>query len=135
MIEVARICPNPGRWLAAFDPISMDLARNVLPEITYCKNAYEAAAGADALAVVTEWNEFKYLSFERIASVMAGKHIFDGRNLYNPRKVSACGLIYYGVGCGRSAKADGHALNGAEGRTVRTDAHHDVVQCLAAYYF
>jgi UDPglucose 6-dehydrogenase len=65
------------------------------------KNAYEAAEGSDALAIVTEWQEFRSPDFERLRELLKEPVIFDGRNLYDPATVSRFGLSYYAVGRGK----------------------------------
>jgi len=93
-----------GRLLAgnakvrAYDPIAMEKAREVAPAVCYCENAYDAAAGADALVLVTEWNEFKFLNLPRVLSAMRGKLLFDGRNLYDPVRMKRLGFDYHGIG-------------------------------------
>jgi UDPglucose 6-dehydrogenase len=66
--------------------------------VTFVGSAREAVAGADALAVVTEWLEFRSPDFAALAAQLKDKVIFDGRNLYNPAAVRAAGLTYYGIG-------------------------------------
>jgi UDPglucose 6-dehydrogenase len=97
-IDIAQALLDGGATVRAYDPVAMENAQKLLPNLTYTKNPYDAAQGADALAVVTEWNEFKLLNFERIAGLLRGKVVFDGRNLYDPAKLSRYGLAYYGVG-------------------------------------
>ncbi len=65
------------------------------------KNAYEAAEGADALAIVTEWQEFRSPDFDRLRELLKAPVIFDGRNLYDPAMVSRFGLTYYAIGRGK----------------------------------
>ncbi|MGD8718850.1 MAG: UDP-glucose/GDP-mannose dehydrogenase family protein [Candidatus Zixiibacteriota bacterium] len=87
-----------GAAVAAFDPVAMDDAREVMPDVEYTANAYAAVEGADALAVVTDWNEFKEPNFKTLIKDMKQPLIFDGRNIYDPAKVKAAGLEYFGVG-------------------------------------
>jgi len=89
-----------GAKVRAYDPIAIENTRSTFPDITYCGNAYEVAAGADALIVVTEWNEFKLLNMERLKSVMADPIIFDGRNIYNTDRMRQLGFQYFAVGRG-----------------------------------
>jgi UDPglucose 6-dehydrogenase len=97
-VDVARALIAEGATVRAFDPVAMENAKAILPELTYVKNAYEATTGADAVAVVTEWNEFKLLNFERIAKTVKTKILFDGRNLYDPHQVRRYGFAYFGIG-------------------------------------
>ncbi len=87
-----------GASVQAYDPIAMDNTKPLFPQITYGANAYEVAAGADALIVVTEWNEFKNLNFERISGLMARPLILDGRNLYDPDRLRRLGFEYHSIG-------------------------------------
>jgi len=88
-----------GAQVSAYDPVAMENAAKVLPKgITYAKNAYEAASGADAVAVVTEWNEFRHLDLVQLAKGLVSRVLFDGRNIYEPLRVKELGFIYYGVG-------------------------------------
>lgn len=85
--------------IVAYDPIAMDNAKQVLPSaVRYAKNAYEASRGADAVVVVTEWNEFRQLDLVRLAKAMKSLVLFDGRNIYDPAAVKRLGFLYYGVG-------------------------------------
>ncbi len=87
-----------GATVKAYDPIAMENTKAVFPHITYGANAYEVATGADALVIVTEWNEFKNLNFERLSSLMARPLILDGRNLYDPERLRRLGFEYHSVG-------------------------------------
>ena len=87
-----------GATVKAYDPIAIENTKAVFPHITYGANAYEVAAGADALIVVTEWNEFKTLNFERLAGLMARPLILDGRNLWDPDRLRRLGFEYHSIG-------------------------------------
>ena len=88
-----------GAKIASYDPIAMENAKKVLPHsVRYARDAYEATKGADAVAVVTEWNEFRQLDLVRLAKGMRGLVLFDGRNIYEPARVKSLGFMYYGVG-------------------------------------
>ena len=69
-----------------------------------CTSAASALEGADALAVVTEWKEFRSPDFSRLHAALGDAVVFDGRNLYEPEEVEAAGLAYYGIGRGRSVR-------------------------------
>jgi UDPglucose 6-dehydrogenase len=90
-----------GATVRAFDPVAMDNARAVLPDIEYVRDAYEAAKGASALVLVTEWNEFRQLDLNRLKAVMAEHAVVDCRNVYDPSDFEALGFRYEGVGRGR----------------------------------
>jgi len=88
-----------GAKVRAYDPVAMDAARATeRPGVKYCSDEYEASEGADGLVVATEWNQFRGLDAERLAKLLAGSSIIDLRNVYDPDKVKAAGLRYYGVG-------------------------------------
>jgi UDPglucose 6-dehydrogenase len=97
-----------GARVRAYDPVAADEARRLYQGVAgleIAKNAYEAAAGADALAIVTEWQEFRSPDFERLRESLRTAVIFDGRNLYDPNMVSRFGLTYYAIGRGRQLGA------------------------------
>ena len=89
-----------GASVTAYDPISMENTKRIFPQIGYAKNAFEAAKDADAVVVVTEWNEFKQVNLEKLKGTMTGTCLFDGRNVYDPEKVRRAGFQYLGVGRG-----------------------------------
>jgi UDPglucose 6-dehydrogenase len=88
-----------GARIKAFDPESMGEARKYLGDrIEYASGPYEAAEGADALLLVTEWNAFRRPAWTKLRASMHGRVIFDGRNIYSPGRVKAEGFDYYGIG-------------------------------------
>ncbi|MFN3426605.1 MAG: UDP-glucose dehydrogenase family protein [Candidatus Thermochlorobacter sp.] len=88
-----------GASIAAFDPEAMDNARRIYEgKITFVAKDYDALVDADALIVVTEWNEFRNPDFQKIKSYLRGKVIFDGRNVYDPHKMKQLGFEYYSIG-------------------------------------
>ena len=88
-----------GAQVRAYDPAGMEQARELLGEgVTYCKDAIDAATGADALVVVTEWNEFRALAPERLRSAMRGNVVVDLRNIYDPEAMHAAGFDYRSIG-------------------------------------
>jgi UDPglucose 6-dehydrogenase len=98
-IEVIEGLLERGATVRAYDPVAMPNARRALPAaITYWESSYEAAAGADAVALVTEWNEFKFLNLERLRGVMRRPVIFDGRNLWEPDRMRRLGFEYHSIG-------------------------------------
>jgi UDPglucose 6-dehydrogenase len=76
----------------------MDGARKILPALEYIDDVYTLAEGADALVVVTEWNEFRHLDLARIKESMRRPVIVDGRNIYDPPTMRALGFTYRGIG-------------------------------------
>src|SRR5881409_254147 len=98
-IEVGRHLVELGAQIRAYDPVAMDNARRVLPaSVVYCDSPYAAAADADAVALVTEWNEFKFLNLERLRAVMRRPVVFDGRNLWEPERMRRLGFEYHSIG-------------------------------------
>jgi UDPglucose 6-dehydrogenase len=97
-----------GAKVRAFDPEAMEACRPLLPEVDYCDNAYEAARDADALVLLTEWNQFRKLELDRLRELMAHPLIIDLRNLYEPEKVAAARFEYVSIGRpeGRPAGAE-----------------------------
>jgi UDPglucose 6-dehydrogenase len=90
-----------GARIVAYDPIAMDEARRVFgdaPHVAYASSPLAACDGADALVVITEWQEFRSPDFEEIKRRLAIPLVFDGRNLYPPADVRAAGLEYFGIG-------------------------------------
>jgi len=90
-----------GATVSAFDPVARNQAEQVLSGVEFAADAYEAANGADALVIVTEWDEFRALDLDRIAASLNGKLLIDLRNVYDRSEAEAAGLTYYGVGRGR----------------------------------
>jgi len=105
-IDISRELIAKGASVRAFDPVAMDVAKSMLPDVEMMPDAYAVAAGADALVVVTEWNEFKHLDLERIRDSMQQPIILDGRNIYQPELIKALGFRYRGVGRGYNGGAD-----------------------------
>jgi UDPglucose 6-dehydrogenase len=66
--------------------------------VTLCDKSYDALAGADALAIVTEWNEFREPDFKKMRQLMKSPVVFDGRNIYSPEHMRALGFTYFSVG-------------------------------------
>ena len=100
-ITVVRGLLDAGAHVRAFDPASMAAARRELPEgVTYCEDAYDAAKGAEALVLATEWNEFRLLDLNRLRQLLLRPVIVDLRNLYDPAKMRERGFVYTGVGRG-----------------------------------
>jgi UDPglucose 6-dehydrogenase len=97
-IELIQRLLDEGANITAYDPVAMENAKKILPQITYCSNPYEAARGADGLVIVTEWREFKLLNLEKIRGLMKSPIIFDGRNIYNPERKRRLGFKYYSIG-------------------------------------
>jgi UDPglucose 6-dehydrogenase len=98
-VEIIEALLKAGVTVRAYDPVAMPNARKVLPaSVVYCESPYEAATGADAVALVTEWNEFKFLNLERLRASMRRPTIFDGRNLWEPERMRRLGFEYHSIG-------------------------------------
>jgi UDPglucose 6-dehydrogenase len=91
-----------GASIVAFDPVGREQAEPLLPSIEYASDAYAAADGADALVIVTEWDEFRALNLVRLAGSMRGQALVDLRNVYDREDAERAGLIHYGVGRGQT---------------------------------
>ena len=87
-----------GATLRAFDPAGMAEARALLDGVVWCNDSYEAMAGADALVILTEWNEFRALDLERARSLLRTPLVVDLRNIYEPAEMAAAGLRYVSIG-------------------------------------
>jgi UDPglucose 6-dehydrogenase len=92
-----------GASVRGYDPISMEVARSMMPAVELMDDPYTMATGCDALMVVTEWNEFKNLDMERIRTLLKQPVLLDGRNIYNPEYMLSLGFTYLGIGRGNGA--------------------------------
>ncbi len=97
-IEMIRRLLAEGASISAYDPAAMDRTRAIFPDITYSRDPYEVAKGADALLVVTEWEEFRGLDWERVYDSMARPLLIDGRNLLDPARMAKLGFEYHSFG-------------------------------------
>ena len=91
-----------GATVTAFDPVGREQAEPLMPAISFARSAEEVADGADALVIVTEWDEFRALDLSELAARMRGKVLVDLRNIYDRADAEEAGLIYRGVGRGRA---------------------------------
>ena len=89
---------DQGAAIRAFDPEGMEEAKSLLEGVAWCENAYDATLGADALVIITEWNEFRALDLGRIKSLMKAPVMVDLRNIYNPDEMAAAGFRYTCIG-------------------------------------
>lgn len=99
-MTVARSLLNQGARVQAYDPVAMENASQAMPGLHLCDHSYAAAENADALLVLTPWNEFKQLDMKRILNSMRQPILIDGRNMYDPNDMRAMGFEYRGVGRG-----------------------------------
>ena len=103
-VTLIELLLEAGARVQAYDPVAGPEAQRLFPDrsaFTLAKSAYAAAEGADALAIVTEWQEFRSPDFDRLKQILKSPVIFDGRNLYDPAMLSRFGLTYYAIGRGR----------------------------------
>ena len=84
--------------MRAFDPVAMDAARRVVPDLECCADAYEVCDGSDALVLATEWNQFRMLDLERIRRLLRTPVVVDLRNVYEPHELRQAGFEYVSVG-------------------------------------
>ena len=84
--------------IRAYDPVSMKSTQSIFPGIKYCKDSYDAVKGANALVIVTEWNQFRNLELDKLKRLLKEPYFFDLRNIYEPQKLKDKGFKYYCVG-------------------------------------
>jgi len=99
-LTIARSIVNQGGKIRAYDPVAMETASAEFKAMMLCETAYEVADGADAVVVITEWNEFKQLDMTRLRDMMKTPNLIDARNLYDPADMQAIGFTYRGMGRG-----------------------------------
>lgn len=97
-ISIIRALQDGGAKIRAFDPEGVEQARTELTDVAYCADAYDAARNADALVIVTEWDAFRALDFERLKETMAAPVFVDLRNIYRPEEVTRYGFSYDSIG-------------------------------------
>ncbi len=97
-IAIVNELVKQGASVKAFDPVAMDEARKLLPNIDYAGDEYDAIAGADVLVIITEWNQFRALDMTRVKSLLKSPKIADLRNVYEPNDMRELGFEYVGVG-------------------------------------
>lgn len=98
-VQIIKALQASGAHIVAYDPVAIENAKKVLPDtVQYAVSSYDAAEKADAVVVVTEWNEFRQLDLSTLAKKCKNPVLFDGRNVYDPTRVKQHGFVYYGVG-------------------------------------
>ena len=97
-LDILRPLLKEGAKLKAYDPQAMEKAKEFLPDIEYCQDAYAAATGADAVILCTEWEEFKSLDLTKLKDVMGHPTVFDGRNVFDPKHMAELGFTYVSIG-------------------------------------
>jgi UDPglucose 6-dehydrogenase len=100
-VVIANLLLEAGATVRAYDPVAMEEAKHQLGDsITYCDSDMDAVQGADALALITEWSEFRVPNWTKVGEAMKNKVVFDGRNLYRSEILIENGYDYYGIGMG-----------------------------------
>ncbi len=97
-LTIIPILQQAGATISAYDPAAMEAAKEMIPDVQWCANSYEAAKDVDALVIITEWNEFRALDLARLKKVMKGDCIVDLRNIYKPSEMKNTGLRYVSIG-------------------------------------
>ena len=97
-LDIVPALQAQGATVRVYDPVGMDEARKSLSGVMWCENAYDAITDADAVVLVTEWNEFRSLNLERVKSLMKQPVMVDLRNVYSPEDMAAAGFIYKSIG-------------------------------------
>jgi len=97
-IDIAEELVTAGAKVRAYDPVAMEVARPILPAVDMFDEPYKVADGADALMIVTEWNEFKQLDLEKVKNLLKSPVVFDGRNIYEPQRMIEMGFTYRAIG-------------------------------------
>jgi len=99
-LDLIEALKQEGAKIRVYDPQAIKKAKEVLKDVKFCGDSYEAAKGADCLLVVTEWNEFKELDFKKLKKMLRRPLLIDGRNIYEPSLLRKAGFIYVAVGRG-----------------------------------
>ena len=99
-LAIAQALIDAGAEVVAYDPEGMALAAPMMPAVTMCDSPYSAAQGADAIALVTEWDAFRALDLDRIKAAMRAPVMVDLRNVYDPAEMRAAGFTYASIGRG-----------------------------------
>ena len=100
-IPIIKALVDRGAEVSAYDPVAREQAEQTLGGIEFAEDAYAAASGADAVVIVTEWDEFRALDLDKIATSLKGKVLVDLRTVYDREEAEGAGLAYFGVGRGR----------------------------------
>ena len=99
-MDIIHLLQSEGARVRVYDPVAMVHAELYLHDVELCQDAYAVAKGADALVIITEWNEFKHLSLPKLKQAMRLPIVVDGRNIYDPDAMKELGFVYRGVGRG-----------------------------------
>jgi UDPglucose 6-dehydrogenase len=116
--KVAALLRARGAVVRAYDPVAMENAARTMPGIRMCPDPYQLAEGADAMVVITDWNEFKQLDLPKIRNLMRTPNLIDGRNIYEPEEMKALGFHYRGIGRGYNGASPVLRPDAGKGRPV-----------------
>ena len=97
-LSILPLLIEAGATVRTFDPEGMTEAKKLLPDLVYCGDAYQAIEGADALVLLTEWNEFRALDLARVKSLLRAPVVIDLRNIYQPEEMADAGFVYHSIG-------------------------------------
>jgi len=112
-LDIVPALIEAGATVRAYDPEGMTEARTMLEDVQWCDDAYATMPGADALVIITEWNQFRALDFARVKELMQNPLMVDLRNIYNPADMARAGFDYVGVGRAGAKAADSSAAASA----------------------
>ena len=104
-VDIIRALVQQGATVRAYDPVAQRTAQQALLDtpVIYCRDAYDAAEGCDAVVLVTDWNEFKSLDLAQLRAAMHRPVLIDGRNMFDPAEMTSQGFVYQGIGRASSA--------------------------------
>jgi len=97
-LDIVPMLQEAGAEIHAYDPAGMHEASKLLPDVTWCEDAYAPLDGADCVAILTEWNEFRALDLKRVRRMLKNPVMVDLRNIYNPEDMDMAGFEYYSIG-------------------------------------
>ena len=97
-LDILPALQKAGGRICAYDPEGMSEAGPLLPGVNWCQSAYETMVGAEAVVIITEWNEFRLLDLERIKSLLRHPLMIDLRNIYDPSEMASAGFVYHSIG-------------------------------------
>ena len=97
-IDVINALLKEGAIIRAYDPEGMEEAKSIFPDVIWCKDAYDAMKGANAVSIITEWNQFRALDLERVKSLLKSPIMIDFRNIYSVNEMAAAGFTYVSIG-------------------------------------
>ena len=98
VLDIIPILQAAGAKIRAFDPAGMNEAKSLLKDVTYVEGTYQTLEGADAVVIVTEWDEFRALDLERVKTLLKTPIMIDLRNIYNPAEMAELGIEYHSIG-------------------------------------